>query len=112
MPAAHRRHVAPPGARRDLLGAELLAAPGPEYHIRRAARHLEGIGDDAVLAERLTRQLGKAVLASGDPDQLRHPANAGNLRLVPLLEIHARMSVETRRARADGIEPRFQFRAQ
>src|SRR5688572_32666923 len=94
MPFAHRRHIAPAGACRDLLGAEFLAAPGAEDHVRRAARHFEWIGDDAVLAERFTRQLGETVLASGDLDQFRHPAYAGDLRLVPFLEVDARSVLE------------------
>ena len=40
------------------------------------------------------RQLGKDVDAAGDLDQLRHPADAGDHRLVPFLEIDPRPACE------------------
>ena len=47
---------------------------------------------------------GKHVVAARDADQLRHPADAGDLRLVPLLEIDARPARQARGGGADRIE--------
>ena len=43
------------------------------------------------------RKLGKAVLAARDLDQLADPADAGDLRLVPFLEVDARPARQPRR---------------
>src|SRR5688572_15215553 len=104
MSTAHRGHIAPSGPRSHGPGSEFLAAPRAEDHIGRAPRHLQRIGDDAVLAERFTRELGEAVVATGDPDQFRHPANTGDLRLVPLFEIHAWTAREPRGALPDRLQ--------
>ena len=47
------------------------------------------------------RELREHVVAAGDADQLRHPADRRDLRLVPLLEIDARPAREPRRARRE-----------
>src|SRR6185312_6888665 len=52
--------------------------------------HLRTIRDDAVSRQWFVGQFGKHVVAAGDPDQLRHPADAGDHRFVPFLEIHPR----------------------
>ena len=109
MPVAHGGHVAPARARRHGLGPEFLAAPRTEDHLGRAARHFERIGDDAILAQRLARQLRKHIVAAGDADELRHPADAGDLRLVPFLEIHARPARETRGARRTASIPALEL---
>ena len=87
---AHGRHLGPAGARRHLLGAELLAAPGTDDEVGRAARGLQRVGNHAVAAHGLQRQFGKDIVPARHRDQLRHPADGADHGLVPLLEVHAR----------------------
>ena len=53
---------------------------------------------------RLRRQLGKAVLAAGDINQFGDPADAGDQRLVPFLEVHPRSAWQAQRSLARLIE--------
>ena len=48
------------------------------------------------LADLLLRTIGKDVDAAGDLDQLRHPGDAGDHRLVPFLEINLRPARQSR----------------
>src|SRR6186713_3305917 len=109
MASAHGGHLAPAGSCDHMARLEFLAAPRAQDHIGCAPRHFERIGDDAVLAERLARQFGKAILASCDSDELGHPADAGDLRLVPFLEVDARASGKACGAGTNGIEPALEL---
>ncbi len=55
---------------------------------------------DAVLGVLALRQFREHLDAAGDLDQLRHPADAGDHRLVPFLEIDARAARQLRGALA------------
>src|SRR5690606_7604923 len=88
--AAHGGSVFESRARGHFLRAEFLSAPGSENDIGPARDDLGRIGVDAMLRQRLPCMLGEYVLAAGNLDQLRHPADAGDHRLVPFLEIHPR----------------------
>jgi len=65
-----------------------------------------------MLAEGLARKLGKAVLATGNADELRDPGNAGYLRLIPLLEVHAWAARQSRRACRNVRKPGAKLRNQ
>src|SRR5579859_7245586 len=108
----HRRHRLPAGARSHGLGAELLAAPGAEDDVRLAADHLGGVRHDALPGERLPGQLREYIDAARHADELRDPGDAGDLRLVPFLEIHPRVPRQPRRRRAQRIQAGFQLRHQ
>ncbi|MFL6691672.1 MAG: ABC transporter substrate-binding protein, partial [Ramlibacter sp.] len=62
--------------------------------VGRGERGLELIG---AMRERHRCALRKHVVAAGEADQLGHPADAGNRRLVPFLEIDARTARQLRR---------------
>jgi hypothetical protein len=70
----------------------------------RTPHHLVAVREDALLRQRLARQLGETILAAGDLHQLGHPADAGDDRLVPFLEIHPGPTRQLRRRRADRRE--------
>ena len=53
----HRRHVLPACARHHPLGAEALAAPGADDDVRRPARRLQRVGEDALCGGRVVRAL-------------------------------------------------------
>src|SRR5208337_4521186 len=83
---AYRRDVTPARSLPDFFRHNLLAAP----------RGQDGIGcgcddsfrrDDTILGCGLPRQSSKYVLAARDLNQLRHPADTTDQRLVPFLEI-------------------------
>ncbi len=107
-PVAHGGDRVPTGTRSDLLGPELLAAPGSEDDVRRAAHDFARVGDDAIPAERHRSKLGKAVLAAGDLDQLADPADARDQRLVPFLEVDARTPRQSRGRCAGRLDIGFQ----
>src|SRR5687767_7369189 len=109
MAVTHRGYGAPSRTRGHALGAEFLAAPRTQDHVGRATRHFQRIGDDAVLAERLACELGKAVVATGDAHELRDPADAGNLWLVPFLEIDPRTARESRGALPHQLDARLEL---
>ena len=85
----HRGDLLPSRPRRDALGPELLAAPGCEHHVRFAPHDLVGIAMMRSAGRVRSGPLGKNVFAAGDLDQLAHPADAADHRLVPFLEIDA-----------------------
>ena len=64
--------------------------------------------DDPVLGVLASGERREHLDAAGDLDQLRHPVDAGDHRVVPFLEIDARMAREsTARARAPcAVAPR------
>ena len=83
---AHRRDIAPARTLPDAIRHDLLAAPGREDHVGRGFAHHIG-RNDPVLGRLLKPQLWQRVLAAGDLDQFGHPADAGDQRIVPFLEI-------------------------
>ena len=87
---AHGRHPGPAFARGHGLRPELLAAPGTDDEVGRAARRLQRVGDDAVAAQAHHRALGEDIVAPGGGDQLAHPLDGADHGLVPLLEVDAR----------------------
>jgi hypothetical protein len=70
------------------------------------------IGDDAVAPKRLDRELGKAVVAAGEADELADPADGRDLRLVPLLEVDARPAGQRRRGASHLVEAGLQLLGQ
>ena len=80
------RDCVPAGSLADPVRHDPLAAPGCEDDIRGRSDH--GLrGDEAVPGRRSVTKLRKDVLAPGDLDELRDPANPADQRIVPLLEI-------------------------
>ena len=69
-------------------------APGAEHDVRLPRHDVSAVGNDAVLAHGLARQLRETVVTTGDADQLRHPGNGADVRVVPLFKIHARTALE------------------
>src|SRR6202040_4323804 len=55
--------------------------------------------DNSVFGGLLFSQVGKHILATGDLDEFRDPANAADERIVPLLEINPRLRPPTNRRR-------------
>ena len=104
----HRGHILPARPRRNRARAEFLAAPRAEDDVRRAPHGLERIGDDPSLAERLDGEIRKDIVATGDADQLRHPTDRRDLRLVPFLEIDPGPALELRGRRADPGQTVFE----
>ena len=87
----HRGNLLPARPRRDALGPEFLAAPRAEHHVRVALRTTScGSATMRPRGRLRARTLGKHILAAGDLDQLAHPADAADHRLVPFLEVDAR----------------------
>lgn len=83
---AHGRDHAPSGPLRDPFRPHLLAAPRGEDGVGRGGD--DGFGrDDAILCFLLAREMRKDILAAGNADQFRHPADATDQRIVPFLEI-------------------------
>src|SRR3954471_11860651 len=91
---AHGGYRIPTLPRGDALGPELLAAPRADDHVGISPDDLAGIGDGAPGGARRAGQLRKHVLAARDLDELAHPADAADHRLVPLLEIDLRPAFE------------------
>src|SRR4051812_32229244 len=73
-----------------MLRPELLAAPGAEDDFGVASDHLASIGDRAAGGALRKRKFLEDILTAGDLDELAHPADAADHRLVPLLEVDAR----------------------
>src|SRR5439155_20985461 len=86
---------------------DLLAAPRRENHLGVAARDLARI-DNPIFREACRRQFREDRRAAGDCDELLDPSNAGDERLVPLLEEHAQPPWEMRRGIPNPIEIRRQ----
>ena len=108
----HRRNTAPTGTRAHAFRTKALAAPRANNDIRPAPRHLACVGDDAALGVRKLRVFDEAIRAAGNPDQLRHPADAADKRLIPLLKIDTRVRLPTGGRAANGVEPVFEFSRQ
>ena len=98
-PVAHRRHRLPAGPRGDALGPNFL--PHHEPTITSGARRAgSAVGDRSrsrPIAERASS--GNTSSPPAMLDQLAHPADRADHRLVPLLEVDAR-PVRARRRRA------------
>src|SRR5262249_46458712 len=84
-----RRHPLPTGAARDGVAVHRVATPRGQDELGIPADDFVG-RHDALARARTVPQLGKDIAAPGDLDELRDPADAGNERIVPLLEVHAR----------------------
>src|SRR5262249_5397978 len=104
---AHGGNVGETRPRRDLGGDEFLAAPGADDDV--------GLGGDqflprydAVLGVLASGQRGKHIDAAGDFDEFGGPADAGDHRLIPFLEIDPWMAFERGRAGARLREPPLQ----
>src|SRR2546423_7899322 len=105
---ANRGYRAPSRAFAYALRPELLAAPGRDDDVRRALDNRARLHDAA--ARRLrARALREYILAAGDFDQLAHPADGADLRLVPLLEVDARPAWQARRCAANFLQPALQL---
>jgi len=104
LAVTHRSDAFPARPRADALGTKLLAAPGAEDDIGRATDDLGAVGDHASRRTGGAGALGKDILAARDRDQLAHPADAADHRLVPFFEIDARPPGEALAGLADSIE--------
>ncbi len=83
-----------PGRALTFAGTNFL--PHQEPMMMSGAARDHGVRrDDAFCRGFHSGQFGKNIDAAGDLDQFRHPADAGNHRLVPFLEIDARPVPET-----------------
>src|ERR1700730_7683300 len=83
----YRRDRIPAGSLPDLARNDLLAAPRGENDVGRRSDHVMW-RDNSVFGGLLFSQFGKHILATGDLDEFRDPANAADERIVPLLEIN------------------------
>src|SRR6185312_12474256 len=101
---AHRRDALEAGPRGQLLGTELLAAPRADDEVGLALDDVGG-GDDAVARRLAAGALGEDIAAARHGDQLRHPGDAGDVRLVPFLEIGLGPPRQARRPRPGVVEP-------
>src|SRR5438105_9628067 len=84
---ANRGDRLPARAAADRVEVRLLAAPRDEDDPSIAANHLVGL-DDTAGCQRVFAQLREHVLTAGDLDDLGHPPDPGDQRVVPLLEVH------------------------
>src|SRR5690606_364880 len=109
LAVADRGNRVPAGARGDLVRAELLAAPGAEDDVRRAAHDFAGVLQDACLRQWLGRAFGEEVVATGNADQLGDPADAGDRRFVPFLEIDLRPPRQARGVGGDRVQAALEF---
>ena len=87
---AHRRDGVEARPRRDLRRHEFLAAPGADDDVGLRPRSPASAVTMRSLALFCAGRVLEHVDAAGGLDQLRHPADAGDHRLVPFLEIDAR----------------------
>ena len=86
--------VSKPGRAATFFGTNFLPHHEPRMMSGLAAIDLLG-GDDPLLRALAEGERAEHVVAAGDLDQLRHPADAGDHRLVPFLEIDARPARQT-----------------
>src|SRR5258706_9597555 len=107
LAVAHRWNVRPTGPRRDLFGPEFLPAPRADDDVRRGADDLGGVGHDAVLSQGGGGAPRKDVAAARDADELAHPADGADLRIIPFLEIDAWMARERCATRANLVDVRL-----
>src|ERR1700726_978014 len=77
----------PSGSLSDLVQNDLLAAPRGDNDVGRRSDHVMW-RDNSVFGSLLISQFRKHILATGDLDEFRDPANAADERIVPLLEIN------------------------
>src|SRR3984893_11209663 len=103
----------PAGSLPDLARNDLLAAPRRDNDVGRRSNHVMW-RDDTVFSGLLFSQFGKHILATGDLDEFRDPADAADERIVPLLEINLRLPSPANRRRhlvkASFIAPGKPFR--
>src|SRR6266852_1311582 len=78
----------PPRPIPDGVDIHGLAAPGGEHDLGITSHHLVGI-HDALGGALHQAQLGEDVPPPRDLDDLRHPTDSRDQRIVPLLEVHA-----------------------
>jgi hypothetical protein len=110
---SNRRDRIPAGSLPNLVGNNLFAAPRGENDVGRSSDHILW-QNNTVFGGLLLSQIGKHLLATGDLDELRDPANAADERIVPLLEINCRLRPATNQprhfAKASFIAPGKLFR--
>src|SRR5690606_32173801 len=82
------------GTLHDLCATGLAAGPVAEDDVRRSPSHFGRIADRTVLVVAVPGQLGEAVLAPGDLDHVRHPADARGERIAHVLEEDSRLAPE------------------
>ena len=104
LPVPHGRELVPSSAGRDLLAPDRLAAPRPDDDVRRCGNHLLA-ADDALLRQPPVSQFGKHRVAAGHLHQLVDPADPGDERVVPLLEVDARPARKAGGLFANAPEP-------
>src|SRR5690606_22401334 len=75
-----------------------------DHQLRPALDDRRVVGKDAPLRQWLGGQLGKDVVATGDPYQLGDPLDAGDPRLVPFFEVHPWTDAASGSALRTGIE--------
>src|SRR5262249_16867304 len=100
LAALHRRHPLPTGSARDGVAIHRLATPRGQDELGIPADDFVG-RHDALARARTVPQLDKDIAASGDLDELRDPADAGDERIVPLLEVDTRAMGPHARVLAD-----------
>src|SRR5690606_14241095 len=105
---AHRGDGVPARTRGDPGRLELLPAPRPQDDVRRAAHDLAGVLEDALPGKRFGRALGEDIVAPGNAHQLGDPADAGDRRVVPLLEIDFRPARQPRGGVGNAIQAALQ----
>src|SRR5690606_19612507 len=103
--AAHGLDVGPAGTLGDGLGAKAAPAPRTDDDVGVACDHFHGIGHDAILAERCARLLRETLASARDLDQLGDPADAGDDRVVPFLEVNERLVRDAPIALAHVVDP-------
>src|SRR5207244_11536024 len=91
---------APAGPARVRAWVEGLAEPRGEDDLA-IALYDSVARDDAALGRVMVAQLGEDVAAARDLDDVRHPADPGDERVHPLLEVDARAVRPHRRVLAD-----------
>src|ERR1700730_2031328 len=94
----HRRDRIPAGSSPDLIRNDLLAAPRGENDVGHGSNYVPW-RNNTVFGSLLFSQLGKHLLASGDLDEFRDPANSANERIVPFLEINLGLRPAANRCR-------------
>ena len=87
--AFHRRDLVPPRSRADPGGADRLPAPRPDDDVWRGGDHLIA-RDDTILRELRVSDVREHRITARNLDELFHPSDAADQRIVPLLEVDAR----------------------
>src|SRR6266545_5829318 len=88
-PFLHCADALPAGASLDRGSVHGLSTPGGDNDLGVPADHLVGV-HHALAPGSLVTQLREDVATAGQLDDLRHPADARDQRVMPFLEIHAR----------------------